>query len=530
MELLETTDIKKNVVQKRRVDKKEVRISLTEKCNLNCMFCHSEGLDSSIKRDKIDQDRLSLLLGQLVKNEYTDITFTGGEPLLKNQLLTDIIKNTLSRCEPLPDITVVTNGTYLDQQFLDVLSAYPGNKKINFSYHYFTADDFFRITSQPKKQFEKIKTNLELAASSDVPVKVNMVVLRNINNQDDYLQQMIDYLAKIGADSLKLLELLVPEGSAQLFDYYYETEGLELFLNQVADLSEIETRRKKYRLKKNHDFIIEVQRLTCKFGCEKCHLIRDRTIDSELNYFPCFVLNTQKIDLVDFDKINDYFSQGDALISKNIENFGNKSPILISEAEYVKKIRELYFYFNPNQYQSVIAKLKSADFTLVRMRNFRYKYYRPINPDKTWEKFERILSAGWDNSNTNKIHLIYTDCRYNYNQAGLLEVTKTFVEEKGPVVLNPTQYDIAKKLGEKIGVVCYFEYDFFLEEYANEELKLSISKGTEVCSVKIENYDNHRDKYQQLTELCNFKPIEQPLVQFLMEWENNCGKKQYDHR
>ena len=77
MELLETTDIKKNVVQKRRVDKKEVRISLTEKCNLNCMFCHSEGLDSSIKRDKIDEKlAMSIIRTQISpedKKGYCDL-------------------------------------------------------------------------------------------------------------------------------------------------------------------------------------------------------------------------------------------------------------------------------------------------------------------------------------------------------------------------------------------------------------------------------------------------------------------------
>ena len=68
------------------------------------------------------------LIKEAIKNNYTDITFTGGEPLLK---LDDIIWyfNKLSEDNFKPYITIVTNGSLIEDRLLDTIENYVGDKK-----------------------------------------------------------------------------------------------------------------------------------------------------------------------------------------------------------------------------------------------------------------------------------------------------------------------------------------------------------------------------------------------------------------
>ena len=98
-----------NITENNKINK-SLRISLTEKCNYKCFFCHEEGLNmkSSRKLNKTKEEVYNLIQEGL-RNGYKDITFTGGEPLLK---IKDVIWyfRKLRENNQNPDITIVTNG------------------------------------------------------------------------------------------------------------------------------------------------------------------------------------------------------------------------------------------------------------------------------------------------------------------------------------------------------------------------------------------------------------------------------------
>jgi molybdenum cofactor biosynthesis enzyme MoaA len=66
--------------------RKEMRYALTEKCNFRCLFCHNEGLGHA-ERNVISDEQVFNLLQEAVRLGHTDITLTGGEPLLKKKRL-----------------------------------------------------------------------------------------------------------------------------------------------------------------------------------------------------------------------------------------------------------------------------------------------------------------------------------------------------------------------------------------------------------------------------------------------------------
>lgn len=132
----------KYIFEKQCFRVKSWRISLTENCNYACFFCHEEGLDMGKTRDNPkSREEIYKLIKYGIDNHYTDITFTGGEPLLKWK---DIIYY-LDRLEDekfLPDITIVTNGVCINDELLERVKRYKGKIKFNFSMHSLTKDKY----------------------------------------------------------------------------------------------------------------------------------------------------------------------------------------------------------------------------------------------------------------------------------------------------------------------------------------------------------------------------------------------------
>ena len=83
-----------------------LRISLTPKCNLSCIYCHREGERSP--RDQLSAEEIGEILRVAAELEIRSVKFTGGEPLLRPDLL-EIIRSVPDSMES----SLTTNGTLL---------------------------------------------------------------------------------------------------------------------------------------------------------------------------------------------------------------------------------------------------------------------------------------------------------------------------------------------------------------------------------------------------------------------------------
>ena len=146
-------------------ERRELRYALTEKCNFNCLFCHNEGLGKEA-RSRVPDAQVLTILKEAIRLGHTDITFTGGEPLLEKHRLHFLIKSLADLPAP-PLLTIVTNASLLDTQTIAHLAAYPGKKKIHLSLHATDEAMFQKITRNAKPGlFDKVQANIREAAAA----------------------------------------------------------------------------------------------------------------------------------------------------------------------------------------------------------------------------------------------------------------------------------------------------------------------------------------------------------------------------
>ncbi len=159
----------------------DLRVSLTDRCNLRCTYCMPEdGLDWLGREDRLAPDELARLLAVAVERlGVTDIRFTGGEPLLRTDL-EEVVAATAS-LSPRPRISITTNGVGLARRAAPLAEA--GMDRINVSLDTLDPERFVRIAR--RGNLRAVFGGLAAAADAGLaPVKVNSVLLRGVNDDE----------------------------------------------------------------------------------------------------------------------------------------------------------------------------------------------------------------------------------------------------------------------------------------------------------------------------------------------------------
>jgi cyclic pyranopterin phosphate synthase len=159
----------------------DLRVSLTDRCNLRCSYCMpAEGLDWLPRDDILTDDEVVRLIRVAVEQLGVDeVRFTGGEPLIRPGFV-DIVARTAA-LEPRPRIAVTTNGLGLDKTASSLAAA--GLDRVNVSLDTVRADTFREITRRDR--LGDVLRGLEAAAAAGLtPVKVNAVLLRGVNDDE----------------------------------------------------------------------------------------------------------------------------------------------------------------------------------------------------------------------------------------------------------------------------------------------------------------------------------------------------------
>jgi cyclic pyranopterin phosphate synthase len=151
----------------------DLRVSLTDRCNLRCTYCMpAEGLDWLAGDELLSRDELARLLDLAVTRlGVTSVRFTGGEPLLYKGL-EDVVAATAA-LRPRPEIALTTNGVGLARR-ADALAA-AGLDRVNVSLDTLDPQHFTAITRRDR--LSDVLDGLAAAAAAGLgPVKVNAVL------------------------------------------------------------------------------------------------------------------------------------------------------------------------------------------------------------------------------------------------------------------------------------------------------------------------------------------------------------------
>ena len=155
----------------------DLRVSLTEKCSLRCVYCMPEaGLPSIPRNQLLTPEEIARLVGIGVRDlGITDVRFTGGEPLMRNDL-EEIIRLSSEVSTSATSISMTTNGIGLDKRIDGLVAA--GLTRVNISLDTVDRDHFARLTRRDR--LPAVFAGIDAAKRAGLaPLKINAVLMRD---------------------------------------------------------------------------------------------------------------------------------------------------------------------------------------------------------------------------------------------------------------------------------------------------------------------------------------------------------------
>jgi GTP 3',8-cyclase len=255
-----------------------LRISLTPKCNLSCIYCHREGEKSP--KEQIPAEEIAEILRVAAKFEIRSVKFTGGEPLLRQDLL-EIVRSVPAGMES----SLTTNGILLADLASGLKEA--GLRRVNISLDSLNPETYKKITGIDR--LSDVLAGIDGALDAGLtPIKLNMVLLDGVNDKE-----IDDFLAYVRGNRhlvLQLIELMHFNDCT----YHGDLNGLE---DSLASRSkEIITRRMHHRKKYCLDGA-EVEVVRPLHNTEFCAFCNRMRVTSDGKLKPCLLRTDNHIDI-----------------------------------------------------------------------------------------------------------------------------------------------------------------------------------------------------------------------------------------
>ena len=245
-----------------------LRVSVTDRCNLRCIYCMpSQGIESKDHKDILRFEDTIKIVKAAAKLGIKKIRYTGGEPLVMKDI--DKLIYETSILPGIEDISLTTNGILLSDMAEDLKKA--GLKRVNISLDTLDKDKYKMITrvGDLDKVFQGIDKCINLGIT---PVKINTVMMKEINDNefDDFLR-----LSRELPVEIRFIELMPIGEGIKLYE-----KGKISFMDILKNYPELEKIPTKkgntallYKLPDAKGSIGFISPMSCKF-CSDCNRIR----------------------------------------------------------------------------------------------------------------------------------------------------------------------------------------------------------------------------------------------------------------
>lgn len=261
-----------------------LRISLTNRCNLDCIYCHSEGDEGS--RNEMTVEMIAQVVDTASKFGVDKVKFSGGEPLVRKDF-----EDILRALPELKDVSVTTNGVLLKDRAQALKEA--GLDRVNVSLDTLDPEKYAYITHGKPEDLYKVLEGIKAAIYAGLtPVKINMVLLKGINENE--IENMLEFVRNYSGDLI--LQII------QVMDF---RDGAQYDLDAKRIEEDLEKRADDVRMRKMHhrkSYIIDgaevefVRPIDNAEFCANCNRLRI-TADGKLK--PCLLVNDNLIDIKD---------------------------------------------------------------------------------------------------------------------------------------------------------------------------------------------------------------------------------------
>ncbi|MGN0177136.1 MAG: GTP 3',8-cyclase MoaA [Methanobrevibacter sp.] len=265
-----------------------LRITITNRCNENCIYCHHDGMVSS--KGEMTPDELYTISKIAKKIGVKKIRLSGGDPLVRKDIV-EIVEKIASL--DFKDISLTTNGVLLGKYAQDLKNA--GLDRVNVSLDTLNRDTYKYVTSMD--YLNEVKSGILKAVEVGLyPVKINMVIMKDINVHE--VKEMFNFCKKHGI-ILQLIELIESENCDDdkfSIEHYYPLDSIE---KKIADIADKVHERKFMQGRKKYyigDGEIEIVKPVdnAKF-CASCSRLRI-TPDGKIK--PCLLRNDNLVELI----------------------------------------------------------------------------------------------------------------------------------------------------------------------------------------------------------------------------------------
>ncbi|MHB8585992.1 MAG: GTP 3',8-cyclase MoaA [Thermoplasmatota archaeon] len=244
----------------------DIRVSLSNRCNFHCAYCHDEGLGDvqpvrAASKDEMTADEVVRLLRIAREFDIVRVKFTGGEPMLRSEL-----EEIVAAVSPFMEVSLTTNGSLLASRARGLAEA--GLSRVNVSVDSLDPVHFQAIR---RGALDAVLKGIDAALAAGLaPVKINTVVF---DETVDELPSLLDFVSSRPGLELQLIELM-PEIRHDMAVHRVDMAKVKAWLASRAegvDVREMHHRR-KYHVGAatvevvdpvaNHEF------------CANCHRIR----------------------------------------------------------------------------------------------------------------------------------------------------------------------------------------------------------------------------------------------------------------
>jgi len=157
-----------------------LRVSVTDKCNLRCIYCMPEGGLPWLRRDEIlTYEEIATIVAAASSVGVRTVRLTGGEPLVRRDL--SRLVAAIAATPGIDDIALSTNGLLLEEQLPELVAA--GLRRINLSLDTLRNDRFVDIARRPG--LDVVLRAIDAAVAAGLaPIKINCVVMRGKNDDE----------------------------------------------------------------------------------------------------------------------------------------------------------------------------------------------------------------------------------------------------------------------------------------------------------------------------------------------------------
>lgn len=259
-----------------------VRISLTDHCNFRCVYCMPpEGLDYIHKQTYLERDHIARLVSLLAPLGVCRVRLTGGEPLLRK----DVVEIVAALRQSVPDLelSLTTNASRLAELAGALKQA--GLDRMNISLDSLDPRRFAQITRAG--QYDRVWAGIDAALAEGFPIKINVVVMRGMPREE--IVEFVDLAVEHDID-VRFLEFMPLCGTAWANEVVLPIAEVRKTVRERYDLEELprgDRPAQAFAIEGGRGRVGFIASLTEPF-CDTCSRMR---VTADGNIRPCLFSN-----------------------------------------------------------------------------------------------------------------------------------------------------------------------------------------------------------------------------------------------